>query len=196
MIDLETGSWDELTTGTRSFQKHSANGLPSVTLGIGFNGKELFAECQSSGTRQTRQRLCRVTKKYSANIFFKNKKNKHPAPPATTTAHAAATATPRPPAHHARPFRPDEATHGWQAALDLWSSGSRACAVVWTPPGKEGPLDPRHAAATRSVRRIRFLGGRGSPLWWRGGGGARAGFDLPGRATAGSQRGRGGAPAP
>jgi hypothetical protein len=51
------------------------------------------------------------------------------------------------------------------------------------------------AARRRSTRRIRVLGGRGSPPWWRGGG-VRIGSNLPGRATAGSQKVRGGAPAP
>jgi hypothetical protein len=37
---------------------HSAKALPSVTLGKDFIGKELFAECFFSDTRQ----LCRVSK--------------------------------------------------------------------------------------------------------------------------------------
>jgi hypothetical protein len=51
------------------------------------------------------------------------------------------------------------------------------------------------AARRRSTHRIHVLGGRGSPPWWRGGG-VRIGSNLHGRATAGSQKGRGGAPAP
>ena len=69
------------TTGYTSFaecqaklQKHSAKHLPSVTLGKGCNGKELFAECQTSGTRQ---RLCRVQKNTRQTFFQK----KVPPPP-------------------------------------------------------------------------------------------------------------------
>ena len=51
-----------------------------TTLGKCFIGKELFAECQTSGTRQ---RLCRVQKKHSANIF--REKIKKTSPAATTT---------------------------------------------------------------------------------------------------------------
>ena len=47
-----------------------ALGKTQKTLGKPFIGKYCFAECQSSGTRQ---RLCRVQKKHSTNIFWEKK---------------------------------------------------------------------------------------------------------------------------
>jgi len=65
-------------------EKHSANSLPSVALGNQHTAKiyrqTFFAECFLLGTRQT---LCRVQRKHSANIFLR--KIKKQAQAATTT---------------------------------------------------------------------------------------------------------------
>ena len=60
------------TTGYRSFARKNTRQpftkcyTRQTTLGKRFIGKRCFAECFSSGTRQ---RLCRVPQKHSANIF-------------------------------------------------------------------------------------------------------------------------------